>query len=224
MIAEGPAGLTLSLTFDNGPHPGPTGEVLDELGRWGIGATFFVVGERLREPAGLALARRAAAEGHRIGNHTLTHRRQLGTIIDAEELAHEIDEAQRLIGDLAGDEHLVRPYGAGGVIDDRLLGPLGVAHLRRRKSTCVLWNCLPRDWIDPEGWVDRCLAQVAGGGHWVVVLHDVPGACAARLGELLDRVASLEPVYSQQFPPACVALQRGEPAAGYPLLGLGSQP
>ena len=62
----------LCLTFDNGPEPEVTPGVLATLARRGIPATFFLVGDKLRDPAGLALANRARAEGHRVGNHTLT--------------------------------------------------------------------------------------------------------------------------------------------------------
>ena len=60
----------LTLTFDNGPDPETTPQVLDVLARRGIRATFFVVGERLAAPGGHALAAAAQAAGHWIGNHT----------------------------------------------------------------------------------------------------------------------------------------------------------
>ncbi len=66
----------LTLSFDNGPDPEATPRVLDVLAERGLKATFFVVGEQLR--AHRALAERAHAEGHWIGNHTLTHPRPLG--------------------------------------------------------------------------------------------------------------------------------------------------
>ena len=68
----------LTLTFDNGPTPETTPQVLDVLGERGIRATFFVVGQRLEEPAALALAQRAKAEGHWLGNHTTSHDAPLG--------------------------------------------------------------------------------------------------------------------------------------------------
>ena len=67
------APVRITLTFDNGPTPGVTDDVLDVLAGRDVPATFFVVGNRLREPAGRALAERAKAEGHRIGNHAHPH-------------------------------------------------------------------------------------------------------------------------------------------------------
>jgi peptidoglycan-N-acetylglucosamine deacetylase len=59
------------LTFDDGPWPGPTTEVLDALKHECVRATFFLLGRNAA--ANLALARRELAEGHTIGHHTFAH-------------------------------------------------------------------------------------------------------------------------------------------------------
>jgi peptidoglycan/xylan/chitin deacetylase (PgdA/CDA1 family) len=60
------------LTFDDGPDPEWTPRILDLLGEAGAQATFFVIGaEALKAPS---LVRRILAEGHALGNHTLSHR------------------------------------------------------------------------------------------------------------------------------------------------------
>jgi len=61
----------LTLSFDNGPTPDITPLVLDVLARRGFKSTFFVIGEKLGRHR--ALAERAHAEGHWIGNHTWSH-------------------------------------------------------------------------------------------------------------------------------------------------------
>ena len=68
----------LTLSFDNGPDPAVTPLVLDTLARHDIRSTFFVIGNKLVDPAARACADRAAAEGHWIGNHTWTHSSPLG--------------------------------------------------------------------------------------------------------------------------------------------------
>jgi len=169
----------------------------------GLTATFFVVGQHLR--AHRALAERAAAEGHRIGNHTLTHPRPLGALGAAAARA-EIEDAQALLGDL-GRERLFRPSGQGGDLEPGLLNAAAVDTLRRGGYTCVLWNAVPRDWEDEHGWVDRALRAVAARDWTLLVLHDVAGAAAARLEAFLDRVdATIRP----DFPPDCVPILRGE--------------
>ncbi|MEO3780745.1 bifunctional polysaccharide deacetylase/glycosyltransferase family 2 protein [Micromonospora sp. B11E3] len=62
---------TIALTFDDGPDPRWTPQVLDLLRRHGAHATFFVVGARVNEHP--ELTRRILAEGHELGSHTFTH-------------------------------------------------------------------------------------------------------------------------------------------------------
>ena len=162
-----------------------------------------MVGEQLR--AHRELAERAHAEGHWIGNHTLTHPRPLG---DVGECAwHEIGATQEAIGALAHPDRLFRPSGEGGDLEPGLLSPPAVDALVEGGYTCVLWNAVPGDWKDPEGWVQTALEQCARQDWTLLVLHDVAGAAAARLGEFLDRV---EAEVRQDFPPDCVPIRRGE--------------
>ena len=58
----------LVLTFDDGPSPQHTPRILDALADYNVPAVFFVVGERLKAPGALEIVRRAAREGHLIGN------------------------------------------------------------------------------------------------------------------------------------------------------------
>jgi peptidoglycan/xylan/chitin deacetylase (PgdA/CDA1 family) len=210
--------VKVTLTFDNGPTPGVTEGVLDQLGERGLPATFFVVGSKLQDAEARALAERAVGEGHWIGNHTLDHRVPLGDIDDAAALARQVDEAQELLGDLAHPDRLFRPYGDGGVIDRRLLGPAGVGHLEQGGYTCVLWNALPGDWRDPSGWVDRGIAQVAAQPWSVVVLHDIPDGALPRLGELLDRLDGLGAELTQELPEGAVPIRRGRRTGSFAIL------
>ena len=189
----------VTLTFDNGPDPQATPRVLDVLAEHGIKATFFVVGEQLREHR--ALAERAHAEGHWIGNHTLTHPRPLGASPQAR---HEIEAVE--LGELAHPDKLFRPSGAGGDLEPGLLNREAVDTLVAGGYTCVLWNAVPGDWEDPDGWVDRALHQVAEHEWTLLVLHDVRDAAAPRLEAFLDRV---EATFRQDFPPACVPIRGG---------------
>ena len=171
------------------------------LAERGLKATFFVVGEQLR--AHRALAERAVAEGHWIGNHTLTHPRPLGEATDA---VREIEATQAEIGALAHPDRLFRPSGAGGELEPGLLSPDAVDALVDGDYTCVLWNAVPGDWKDPSGWVERALAECSARDWTLLVLHDVEGAAADRLADFLDRA----PVrFRQDFPPPCVPIRRG---------------
>src|SRR5205814_8828551 len=111
----------VTLSFDNGPEPEVTPMVLDILARRGIKATFFVIGEKLSDPVRRAVAERAHAEGHWIGNHTFTHSVPLGRQQGDDVAAQEIGRTQDLLAELAHPDRLFRPYGAGGNLDDALL-------------------------------------------------------------------------------------------------------
>src|ERR1700712_3882585 len=59
------------LTFDDGPVPGPTEFVLDELRKFNARATFFCIGDNVRKHPDVF--RKVIAAGHTIGNHTFNH-------------------------------------------------------------------------------------------------------------------------------------------------------
>jgi peptidoglycan-N-acetylglucosamine deacetylase len=199
----------VTLTFDNGPTPGITEHVLDVLSARRIQTTFFVVGERLERLGGRALAIRAHSEGHWIANHSLTHSVPLGDKPDADYARREIEETQNLIGDLAHADKLFRPMGGGGAIGPHLLSRAALQLLLEGKYMCVLWSSVPGDWKDQEGWVERCVSEVAARDWTVVAIHDVENAALPRLPEFLDRMDSLGVEFRQDFPDDVVITRRG---------------
>jgi len=200
----------LTLTFDNGPDPDVTPRVLDVLAERGIKATFFVIGEKLADTARRGLAVRAHGEGHWIGNHTFTHSIPLGEQPDRMTAEKEIGHTQDAIGDLAHPQRWFRPFGGGGNLDTRLLKPSVVDYLTRNKHSCVLWNSIPRDWEDPDGWTGRALDQCSQQPWTLMVLHDLPTGAMDHLERFLDRAAAAGARLRQDFPPQCVPVRGGE--------------
>jgi peptidoglycan/xylan/chitin deacetylase (PgdA/CDA1 family) len=203
---------TISLTFDNGPEPDVTDFVLDTLAARDILASFFVVGSKLETGEGIRCARRAAQEGHRVGNHSYHHREPLG-LLDAEASRAEIADTQALLDDFV-TERLFRPVGGTGregTLGDHLLSPAARDLLIAERFTVVLWNVVPRDWEQPHAWVDTALERCRRVEHPVVVLHDLPGEAMAHLPDFLDRAAAEGVRFSCDFPPSCVVLERGVP-------------
>jgi peptidoglycan/xylan/chitin deacetylase (PgdA/CDA1 family) len=202
----------LALSFDNGPWPGATDRVLDELARRGLAASFFVVGERLRAPGGRRLAERTKAEGHLVGNHTLTHGAPLGERGDPIAERREIEEAQALLGDLAEPEKLFRPNGKGR-LGPHLLSPAAAEALRGGGYTVVTWSAVPRDW--EAGWVERALDMALGQPHGLMVLHDHHLAKAPEtLPRFLDALERAGVEVVQEFPEACVPMRGGAARPG----------
>jgi len=200
----------VTLTFDNGPTPGVTERVLDILGQERLHSTFFVIGRKLADPAAAALARETHSAGHWIGNHTLTHSVALGDRPDAAYAATEIGETQARIGNLSHRDKLFRPYGRSGQIGPHLFSRAAVEYLLAHRFRTILWNCVPGDWRDPDGWVETCIEQVRNREWSVVVLHDIANGCLARLPELLHRLAELDVTYEQDFPHSVTLTRAGE--------------
>jgi peptidoglycan-N-acetylglucosamine deacetylase len=205
--------MDVTLTFDNGPEPAVTPRVLEILAKREILATFFVLGSKLADPARRAIAKRAHAEGHWIGNHTMTHSMPLGRVRDAAKSIAEIVEAQALLGELAHPDRLFRPFGGGGEIGPHLLNQAALGVIRQERMTCVLWNAIPRDWEDPRGWAEVALAQCLTQPWTLIVLHDLPTGAMGRLKIFIERVLDHGGRFRQDFPPECVPIVRGEPVA-----------
>jgi len=172
-----------------------------------------VLGSNLAQPARRALAARAHAEGHWIGNHTMSHTVPLGEIADADAARAEILDTQALIGALAHPDRLFRPFGRGGALGRHLLSRAALETLEREKMTCVLWNAVPRDWADPQGWVDTALAQCRATAWSLVVLHDLPTGAMRHLPDFLARVRAEGGRFRQDFPAELVPIRRGQAAA-----------
>ena len=202
------AARRVTLTFDNGPTPGVTERVLDILAGPRILTTFFVIGSKLDEPAAASLMQQAHAAGHWIGNHTFSHKVALGDRPDRAHALSEIEQAQARIGRFSHPDKLFRPYGNSGHLGPHLLSRAALDHLLAERYRTIIWNSVPGDWKDPDGWVESCMAQVSAQDWSVVVLHDIEGGCLARLPELLRRLEDLGVTFEQDFPDS-VTLTRG---------------
>jgi peptidoglycan/xylan/chitin deacetylase (PgdA/CDA1 family) len=200
----------VTLTFDNGPTPGVTEEILELLVGRNIRTTFFVIGEKLATGGGRASAERAHALGHWIGNHSFTHSTPLGEKPGADYAQREIQETQNSMGELSHVDKLFRPMGGGGAIGSHLLSRAALQLLQAEKYTCVLWSSVPGDWKDPQGWVDRCVKQIFARDWSVVVLHDIQNAALLRLPEFLRRMEDMGVEFRQDFPDDVVVMRRGE--------------
>lgn len=150
----------MALTFDDGPTPG-TVRLLDLLAEQGAKATFFLCGTQVRRLP--QVARRIAAEGHEVGNHTDTHRRLWR--LPAREIAGEIAKAQVSIFDASGHKaKLFRaPYGVRW---------FGLRQAQREFDLLgVMWTVLARDWVlDAASIAHRVKAGAASDA--IVCLHD----------------------------------------------------
>lgn len=144
------------LTFDDGPIPEATPEILDILDRYGVKATFFMVGDNVRKYPDLLEAVKKA--GHSVGNHTMHHLQGLHT--DSEDYLKDVEQAEVLTG-----SSLFRP-------PHGLLRP-GQLKKLRQTHRIVMYDLVTRDYsrhLNARGVVDN-VRRLARPGS-IIVFHD----------------------------------------------------
>ncbi len=199
----------VTLTFDNGPHPEITPRVLDVLASRGVTAHFFVLGKHLTGGPGPGLVARARDAGHLIGNHSFSHAIALGDDPRADAVDREIAATEALLAPIVPGAKRFRPFGKGGVLGRHLLSGRAVDYLVAHGYSCVLWNSVPHDWINPDGWAPRALADCASRRHTVVVLHDIPNACLTHLAEFIDTARDRGAQFVSALPGDCAPIIDG---------------
>lgn len=149
----------IAITFDDGPHPYYTGQLLDGLKERGAVATFFVIGENVAENPDLV--RRMKEEGHLIGNHTFTHLQLRDD--NREEFKAELLQTNNIIRELTEQEvsYVRPPYGTW---DSKLESELSMFP--------VLWTIDPLDWCteDCQTVVEQVVAEAKEDA--IILLHD----------------------------------------------------
>ncbi|ROZ77632.1 polysaccharide deacetylase family protein [Ramlibacter sp. WS9] len=202
----------LTLSFDNGPFEGGTQAVLEALAERSLKSSFFLVGKQLTLPGARALAQQAKAEGHWIGNHTLSHDVPLGRG-DAPNGHHvrEIAGMDALLGNLKEAVPMFRPYAGKGILGQHVFSRCALELLRDTGHTVVLWNSVPRDWEQPaDAWVARALADIDAQDWTAVVLHDRPNEAMTHLPRFLDEVLARGVEIRQDFPADCLPVVGGQ--------------
>ncbi|MCD8489149.1 MAG: polysaccharide deacetylase family protein [Desertifilum sp.] len=168
----------IALTFDDGPSPDATPEILATLERYQVKATFFVIGRHVqRYPE---ISQQLVAQGHAIGNHTWSHRSDR---LNPQEAGYEINQASRIITQVTGVRTLLfRP--PKGRLENGL-----VSWAQKNRYLVALWSVDSRDYQEPTPHqiVQTILRQIQPGG--IILMHDGNRGrmqAAAALPELLE--------------------------------------
>lgn len=156
----------VALTFDDGPDPNQTPEILDLLKKYDAKATFFVLGKKAAlHPE---LLKREAAEGHEIANHTYNHI-YFNNKIPMGKLEKEISDTHDVIAKYSGQKpHLFRP--PGGMYNERMI------QVAKEKGYLVVlwsWHQDTKDWRSPgvNYIVRKVLNNIRGGD--IILFHDL---------------------------------------------------
>lgn len=144
------------LTFDDGPIPEATPFILDTLSKYGVKATFFMVGDNVRKYP--HLYERIKAEGHQVGNHTYNHmgsiRHTLRTYVKNTNKANELIHSR----------YFRPPHG--------WMRPAAYIWLKR-KYKVVMWDVVTRDYsrlLTAEDVVNNIKTYTRNGS--IITFHD----------------------------------------------------
>lgn len=171
----------VSLTFDDGPNPTWTPQVLDILDRYGVKGTFFVTGSQVaRHPA---LARQIVQRGHSIANHTWSHPKLTG--LSSRPLTDELAGTLNAVRDATG--YVVScarpPYGSTNANVNNTMAALGMRP--------ALWSVDTRDWRRPGvGEIVRSALSVGNDG--VILFHDGGGDRSQTVAALPQIIENLQ--------------------------------
>ncbi|MEH2320430.1 polysaccharide deacetylase family protein [Nostoc sp.] len=154
----------IALTFDDGPWPQTTEQVLDILKSNNIKGTFFVVGQNLKNYP--ELGKQIVAQGHVIANHTWHHWYHF---LNPQAAAYEIDRTEDLIYQVTGVKtNLFRP--PGGFLHNGL-----AAYAKGQKYAVVMWSADSTDYKQPgvPKLINNVIKDSKPGG--IVLMHDGGG-------------------------------------------------
>lgn len=155
----------IALTFDDGPWPRTTDQVLDILAEEDIKATFFWVGQAIKDNP--KIAQRVVNEGHSIANHTWNHRYHT---VGPAEAAQEIGTTAQIMQEVTGaSTKLFRP--PGGYLNNGLAD-----YAKSQGYTVVMWSVSSSDTdstLDARDYANNVLSEAKPGG--IVLLHDGGG-------------------------------------------------
>lgn len=192
----------IALTFDDGPWPQWTEQVLDILKKNNIKATFFMVGEVVKEYP--QLAKQVVADGHAVGNHTWTHPYRR---FDEAGASWEIDRTSELIYKTTGVRtSLFRP--PGGYLTNGL-----AAYAEKEKYVVAMWSADSIDYRrpSPERLAYNVLRNARPGG--IVLMHDGGGNRSNTVAALPIIISDLKKQgYKFVTMPELLEMQQKEPA------------
>jgi peptidoglycan/xylan/chitin deacetylase (PgdA/CDA1 family) len=152
----------IALSFDDGPHPIYTPQVLEILKLHGAKATFFLIGDRARRHP--EIVARIKADGHEVGNHYQYFRHGLVLLHSDADFVRNLEDVQRTLGLGDGQKVFRAPGGLARSSQLRLA--------RDRGYTCALGCAYPHDPAHPPLRYIRWLIEKNLAPGTIVILHD----------------------------------------------------
>ncbi|RKR14496.1 peptidoglycan/xylan/chitin deacetylase (PgdA/CDA1 family) [Maribacter vaceletii] len=166
----------VAITFDDGPHPEFTPQVLELLEKYNAKATFFCIGKEIKEHQ--AIVSTILEKGHTIGNHTYSHTRNFG-FLSTEKVKQELEQTNALVKAIFNKSmRLYRP--AFGVTNPRIKQAVQDTNL-----TSIGWSVRSLDTTKrSKNMVVRRITKNLKKGD-IILLHDTSAKSVAVLEQLL---------------------------------------
>ncbi|MBP0724398.1 glycosyltransferase [Bacillus sp. RG28] len=169
-----PKGKQVVLTFDDGPDPTYTPQILDILDKYHVKADFFVIGQNAENNP--SIIKREYNSGDEIGNHTFTHPNV--ATVSSFETKLQLNATQRLIEELTGHSTTLfrAPYEADA--EPYLASELvPIIRAQELNYTMVGEKVDPEDWARPpvKEIVNNVLTPIYNGDGHIILLHDAGG-------------------------------------------------
>ncbi|MEC1180136.1 polysaccharide deacetylase family protein [Metasolibacillus meyeri] len=163
----------IALTFDDGPHPTVTKQILATLKKYDAKATFFVTGHRVNKSP--KVLKEVYEAGHEIGNHTWNHPKL--TQIEVKQVNAQINDTNKIVKSIIGEEPTLfrPPYGA---YNKEILSSLSVP--------LVMWSVDTLDW--QHRTPSKTLKAVQNGSYngSIILMHDIHQTTADALDGVLS--------------------------------------
>ncbi len=184
---------TMYLTFDDGPSVENTRKVLEILRERDIKATFFLVGENVRQHP--EVARQIVAEGHTIGIHCDNHDYD-ALYASVDSYVADFEKARQTVYEVTGVETNLFRFPGGSVNDfNRKTGKAIIREMTERGYIYYDWNASLEDAVknpDPKRLIENGVSTTLGRDKVVLLAHDVVGSTTLCLEELLDSLPEYE--------------------------------
>lgn len=165
----------VALTFDDGPHPQYTLQLLEGLGKRNVKASFFITGENARMYP--ELVKKMYEEGHLVGNHTYSHL-QLSKS-NREAFKEELIKTNEIIKEITGEEVVfVRPpYGSWDKSFEEELNMFP-----------VLWTIDPLDWCSDDAAcvINKVVPKVKENA--IILMHDEYASTVTAALQIVDEL------------------------------------
>ena len=163
----------VALTFDDGPNPATTNQALDTLSKYGIKATFFVLGKNVS--GNEEILKRMKSDGHVIGNHSWSH--PVLSKLSLDEAKKQITDTEDALTKVLGSSSkLMRPpYGA---ITDDIRNSLDLSF--------IMWDVDSLDWKSKNeaSILTEIQRQVRNGS--IILMHDIHAETVNALPKIID--------------------------------------